>query len=430
MRSKIGNYVVGTDFHGREAELGALMRRVRDGNHVLLSGQRRMGKTSIARELGRRLDLEGWTTIFADVEHAASPEDAISELARGTYPVRSITSRIVAGLDRRILENVEELGAADFRIKFRAELNSGNWQRLGYNLISACAKHKQPVLLVIDELPIFLSRLSANPDGTRQVDEFLSWMRHAFQTINNCPVAILAGSIGLLPLVERLGLPDRINYFAPFQLAPWDRETSVACFRHLAEEYELHSKEDVAGAVHDVLGLGVPHFIQRLFAQLRDHSESHAGTSVTKQDVSEAYRTGLLGPWGQGDLIHYETRLRAALDEDSYAIAMEILAETATQGVLPASTRRAFENQLRDRYADGSERVRQILGVLEHDGYLARHTDGHKFKFKLLKDWLKARYRSYHRPFSARGRNADGSSDVQGGTSQKIGFDLSPKTER
>ena len=92
MKSNIGSFVVGDDFHGREAELGALLRRVRDRNHVLLSGQRRMGKTSIARELGRRLESEGWATVFADVENAASPEDAIAELARGSYPVRTIVA--------------------------------------------------------------------------------------------------------------------------------------------------------------------------------------------------------------------------------------------------------------------------------------------------------------------------------------------------
>ena len=402
MKSIIGNPVVGANFHGREAELGALLRRVRDGNHVLLSGQRRMGKTSIAKELGRILELEGWATVFADVEHASSPEDAISELARGSHPVRPIATRIVDGLDRRIWKNVEELSAWDFRIKFRAELNSENWQRFGYKLITACAKHRQPVLLVIDELPIFLSRLSAKTEKERPVDEFLSWMRHAFQTIDNCPVAILAGSIGLLPLVERLGLTDRINHFAPFRLDPWDRDTSIACFRRLAEEYELRSDEDVAGAVHDALGLGVPHFVQRLFAQLKDLSEMQADAAVTKMDVTEAYRSGLLGPWGQGDLIHYETRLRAALGEESFAIAMEILAETATQGIFSGNARRVMENQLHDRSADGSERIRQILGVLEHDGYLARHPDGYRFEFKLLRDWSKARYRPYHRPLSDR----------------------------
>ena len=428
MKSNIGSFVVGTDFHGREAELGALLRRIRDRNHVLLSGQRRMGKTSIARELGRRLESEGWATVFADVENAASPEDAIAELARGSYPVRTITSRVVEVLDRRIWKNVEELAIGEFWIKFRAELNSGNWQRLGYELISACANHKQPVLLVIDELPIFLSRLSANPEGTKRVDEFLSWMRHAFQTIDNCPTAILAGSIGLLPLVERLGLPDRINIFDPFQLEPWDRDTSIECFRRLAEEYELPSEEDVAEAVYDELGLGVPHFVQRLFAQLKDRSEVRGGAAVTKQDVLEAYRTGLLGASGQGDLGHYETRLRAAFDENSCSIAMDILAETATQGVLSASARRAFEDQLRDRFADGPELVRQILSVLEHDGYLTRHPDGHRFKFKLLQEWLEARYGPFHHPFADRRPSPEGSSDIPGGKRQKMGFDLSPKT--
>lgn len=54
MRSSPGRWVQGNDFFGREAELALLSERVADGNHVLLTGQRRMGKTSLARELGRR----------------------------------------------------------------------------------------------------------------------------------------------------------------------------------------------------------------------------------------------------------------------------------------------------------------------------------------------------------------------------------------
>ena len=67
MKSIIGNPVAGADFHGREAELGALLRRVLDSNHILLSGRRRMEKTCIAKELGRILELEDWATVFADL---------------------------------------------------------------------------------------------------------------------------------------------------------------------------------------------------------------------------------------------------------------------------------------------------------------------------------------------------------------------------
>ena len=57
MRPTAGWWVSGDDFLDREPELRVLESHVRDHNHLLLTGQRRMGKTSIARELGRRLDL-------------------------------------------------------------------------------------------------------------------------------------------------------------------------------------------------------------------------------------------------------------------------------------------------------------------------------------------------------------------------------------
>lgn len=55
MNSSTGRWVSGDNFFNRERELQILETRVRDRNHVLLTGQRRMGKTSIAQELGRRL---------------------------------------------------------------------------------------------------------------------------------------------------------------------------------------------------------------------------------------------------------------------------------------------------------------------------------------------------------------------------------------
>ena len=84
-------------------------------------------------------------------------------------------------------------------------------------------------------------------------------------------VLIVSGSIGLEPLVKRLGIPDRINHFYPFRLGPWDRDTSVACFNRLAENYELQTEGGVAEAVYDTLGLGIPHHVQSFFARLRDH---------------------------------------------------------------------------------------------------------------------------------------------------------------
>ena len=64
MRSSTGRWVTGDDFFDHTGELEILAARVRGRNHVLLSGQRRMGKTSMLRELGRRLESEGWIVLF------------------------------------------------------------------------------------------------------------------------------------------------------------------------------------------------------------------------------------------------------------------------------------------------------------------------------------------------------------------------------
>ena len=403
MRSSTGRWVSGDDFFGREAELEILTTRVRDGNHVLLTGQRRMGKTSIARELGRRLESEGWVSLFADVEDATCAEDAIAEIARAAYPVDSLVRRLAAGMERWLRDNVEEAGASAFHVKFRAGLDAGNWRRHGDRIIQACAEREEPVLLVIDELPIFLQRLYREDDDARRVDEFLSWLRRALQALEGgSPVIVVSGSIGLEPLVARLGIPDRINYLHTYRLCPWSRDIGTACFGRLAESYGLQVEDGVAGAVFDTLGIGIPHQVQSFFARLRDFARIQGRDRVTVDDVAEVYRTELLGPSGQGDLAHYETRLADALDDESRRIAMEILAEAAVQGVFTADARRALERLHTALFDDAPARVREILDLLEHDGYLDRGPDGHDFSSRLLKDWWAARFRNHHAPLADR----------------------------
>jgi MoxR-like ATPase len=82
MRLATGRWVSGDDFFNRESELRVLDSRVRAGNHTLLTGQRRMGKTSIVRELGRRLQLQEWVVLFTDVEGATCAEDVIGGIVK------------------------------------------------------------------------------------------------------------------------------------------------------------------------------------------------------------------------------------------------------------------------------------------------------------------------------------------------------------
>ncbi|MBK1702403.1 hypothetical protein CKO22_16240 [Thiococcus pfennigii] len=406
MKSSTGRWVTGENFFDRETELRLLRQRIEDGNHVSLTGQRRMGKTSVARELGRRLEEEGWVFLFADIEGASSPEDVIVEFAKEVKRVQPLVKRFASGLGRWLDGRIEELSALDFSVKVRAALDAANWRRHGENLFADCADYERPVFLVVDELPIFLNRIQKGDDGLRRVDEFLSWFRQVLQEDHprGSLVVMVSGSIGLRPLLERLGIPDRINHLDPFRLGPWSKRDSEDCFRRLAEGYAIQMDEAVPGAVYDWLGIGIPQHVQSFFARLRDHSIKTGGARLTVADVDHVYRNELLGPSGQNDLVHYETRLKDGLDEANFLLAMEILAEAAIVGAFSLPAQRCLAADYERIVDEVRVRIVNTLEVLVHDGYLAESDGDYRFPSLLLRDWWAARFRGHHVPLRDRPR--------------------------
>lgn len=398
-------WVDGEDCFGRERELGILDGRVRDGNHVLLTGQRRVGKTSVARELGRRLEVRGWLSLFVDVESANSEEDVITEFAWSMHHVRALRDQVFVTVRSWLKDRTDGIGAPDSRAKFRAGLNSRNWRHHGEDLLSNCAESGQPVLLVIDELPIFLQHLSKGDGGRDRADLFLSWLRGGVQTLgSDSPVLLISGSIGLQPLVERLGMPARINYLHPFRLGPWDRATTVRCFESLARSQNLSVEDGVAGAVYEALKIGVPHHVQSFFARLRDFAAMRGRSNLTLADVDQVYRFELLGASGQHDLVHYAARLSEALEGPEHSIAMEILAETATQGALTRESRQSLA-ELYSALVDKIEaRIVNVVALLEHDGYIESDQGSYRMPSRLLKDWWSAQFRGHYKPLAQRCR--------------------------
>ena len=208
---------------------------------------------------------------------------------------------------------------------------------------------------------------------------------------------MVSGSVGLTPLVRRLGLTDRTNYLYEFRLGPWDRSTSVECFNHLARTNALSVEDGVAEATYEALGVGIPHHVQSFFARLLDFATMHSRNAITVADVETVYQTDMLGPFGQNDLMHYDERLRDALGESEFAIANAILAEAAVQGRFGPRARETLEALFSAKIKNVSERVTDVLEILVHDGYLKADDGDYGFESHLLKDWWTTRFVD-HRP--------------------------------
>ena len=413
LRKAGANWVDGDRFFDREAEIEALTERVHDGAHTLLTAQRRMGKTSLVRELLRRLDAEGdYETLFVDLEAANDAADAVAEIAVQARPIRSAWARISSNFANRmrdIRHHVDELALSELTVKLRAGMDAGNWQHSGDQVFEALARNDRPVVLAIDELPILVNRMvkghdyQITPERRQVADAFLSWLRRNGQEHRRRVCIIVSGSIGLEPILKQAGLSAQANILSPFELHPWSHEVSVSCLGALATTYGLDLSESVRHEMCRRLRCCVPHHVQQFFDSLHEHLRRAGRISATMDDVAAVYERDLLSVRGQIDLEHYEVRLRMALGTEGYRTALDLLTEAAVNdGLLTHEAVRLHFTKALASQSEEAVPIDDILYSLQHDGYLERRDEGYRFVSGLLQDWWLARHGQYFTPIAQR----------------------------
>ena len=408
------NWVDGDRFFDREAELDVLVDRVRNGTHTLLTAQRRMGKTSLVRELLRRLKAEGrFETVFVDLEGVGAAADAVVEIGVESRHIQRAWDRIKSGFSnvlREVDDRVETLAVAEVRVKLRAGIDRGSWQQKGDAVCAALAKNERPVVLAIDELPILVNRMLKDhdyritPGGKQDVDEFLSWLRKNGQDYRDRICFILSGSVGLEPILRQAGLSAHANIFSPLDLKPWTEKTALDCLAALAQTCHLDLPIAARKEMCRRLRCLVPHHVQRFFDSLDEDLRLAGRRCVSLEDVERVYTDEMLSIRGQADLDHYESRLKLVLGPDGYRAALSLLTEAAVNGGV---LHRAAIDRYSERFrawtvADHPVPIDDVLRVLEHDGYLEPRGDDYRFVSGLLEDWWRARHGRHFVPVARR----------------------------
>lgn len=413
LRKAGANWVDGDRFFDRETELDDLRERVQNGTHTLLTAQRRMGKTSLVRELLRQLDDEGnFATVFVDLEAANDPADAVAEIAIRARPIQSSWNRIRSAFANHLRDvrgHIDEVALADLKVKLRAGIDAGNWQHQGDQVFAALASSEKPVVLAIDELPILVNRLLKGPDyritpqRRAATDQFLAWLRKNAQEHRGAVILILSGSVGLEPVLRQAGLSAHANIYSPLELHPWSYDTSSRCLAALASTYQLNLSEDVQTEMCRRLRCCVPHHVQQFFDYLHQHLRRNGSTTATTDDVHQVYERDFLGVRGQVDLEHYEGRLRMVLGVEGYTTALDLLTEAAvTDGLLTDRAIRRYRDALASSGAEDAVPIEDVLYSLQHDGYLERQAGGYGFVSGLLQDWWRARHDQFFTPIEER----------------------------
>ena len=203
--------------------------KLAEGAHLLLVAQRRMGKTSLLREVMRRLDDE-YVCLFVDLQKAANAAEAIVELALAVRPHKSLWGKatgVFGNVFDKIKDMVDKVEVGDLAVTLRSGITAGDWANKGNQLLAVLAASKKPVIVFCDEVPIMVNRLlkgsdgRVTPEGRAQADEFMSWLRRNTIDHKGKIRFVVSGSIGFEPVLHQARLSATLNTFESFELKPW-----------------------------------------------------------------------------------------------------------------------------------------------------------------------------------------------------------------
>ncbi|MBI3947011.1 MAG: ATP-binding protein [Armatimonadetes bacterium] len=404
MKNITGPPVTGADFFGREEELARLRRAVEAGNHALLSAPRRVGKSSLVLRLCDMLLAEGWQVVRLDVQHCSDEAEFVRALLRATVDgglevpggVKAVDGlrrfrSLFAGTKGQVGPVGLEVGGDEADV----------WRKLAASVqrVLSSAGGQGPVLIAVDELPIFLGKVADSEDGVRRARGVLDWLRGVRQNTGGRVSWIITGSVGLDSFVERRGLHGAINDLTPQTLGAFSDETAVAFLKALGANLDRprNMGDEVCAEIIRRVGWPLPFYLQLLFSSLMDRpaERREAPGFPTTEDVAAAY-DDLLQPHQQIRFDHWDSRLDQQFDDPADAgIARYVLAHVCQRA--RGCPRGKLFNLLLSRQPnvdpDALERrLVSILHLLGRDGYLLQTGSTHAFRSFLLRDYWKRRF--------------------------------------
>ena len=391
MRNMIGQAVVGDDLYGREYELNRLWEMLEKGEHILMLAPRRVGKTSLMLELCRA-PRERWDVFYIDVEGGEGPADCVAAILaalsadsryRSWFEATPFSNAIQGVLGR--LQPVS-VSTAVLRVEFKAAMGR-EWSHAADQLqarLTTPPDAARNLLIIVDELPVLVSRMVRTSEGQRDAELLLSQLRHWRHDpqMRGRIHTLVGGSIGLEGVLRRAGLSGSINDLAPFRLDSWDRLTAATFLETLGHDYNFCLNEEAVARILDLLGDPVPYHVQLFFSALRDVCRNQS-SRVLHETVEQCFEDRLAGPSGTAHLDHYATRLELAFDEHEYETARDILGRVCQRkdGVSPAELE---HSRRRDERTFSS-----VLRDLKADGYVRFENDRLQFRSNLVRIWWK-----------------------------------------
>jgi hypothetical protein len=383
MRANPGGAIGPKDVIGRDRLIADLWRAL-DSQSVVLTSERRIGKSTVIQKMQRESSERSTSPycVLRDLEGLRTPQEFVD----------SVYSDIEGRLSRTERARTKfwglrsKLGGTQIGDLHLPQIGQ-HWKNLLFALMDDLAE-SSPGLCVFfwDELPLFVHKVK-QVEGEAAAMEVLDVLRSIRQR-HSAIRMVFTGSVGLHQVLNALRkggyANDPTNDMRTVEVLPLDPSDGATLAKLLIEGEKLQCDDgglDCSVIISAVAG-HFPFYIHSLVARLASE-----GGMVGEEAIHRCLRSLLSDPNDPAHFHYYRERIRTYYDPTEEAIALAAL-DALCDTMEPMGFGEVL-NRVRHQITDaGPENVRDVMHLLGRDHYLNR-TDGGRwcFRYEIVRHW-------------------------------------------
>lgn len=346
---------------------------------VVLSGERRMGKTSVLNKMQAEAPLDR-CAVKRSLQGVTSPEEFVRALVADTE--LALPGVLKPSFGSRLRRSgLRKVGVSPVSVEFDPPTEE-SWKDVAAHAIAVLDREPDiSVVLLWDEVPHMVANVRDNrgPHVARDLLDVLRTARESSERLR----MVFSGSIGLHHVVHDLraagGMWAPTHDMLPMDLPPLRVEDAayLACELLRNERVACDDADAVAAAIAGAVDC-VPYYVHHTVNQLMTRQRAATCGPVTVALVRDVVTASLEDPLDPWQLHHYVDRVESyyGRERDYVKALLDLIAAAPTPLSIPE-----IEAGIGAHVAPPStERLRDLLQLLCKDHYLR---GGPEFAFRL-----------------------------------------------
>jgi hypothetical protein len=376
VKANAGGQIAPNEVFGRDESIASLWE-ILEQQSVILSAERRMGKTCIIKKMQAEAPSNK-LPIYHDLEQVRAPLEFVEAIFQDIEEYLSKRQK-VASRTHKLLKDLSGLEIKNFKLPKEIE---SDWKKILIEIIAdLVANQERQVILLWDEVPYMLQNI-----GDRSAMEVLDTLRSLRQTYPDVRM-VFTGSIGLHHIISSLKKAgytnEPTNDMYPVDVSPLSEADAIDLALNLlkGEKIPASNPQETAVAIAQSVNC-IPFYIHHLILKLKTQKGN-----INAQIITEVINDCLLDPLNPWKMDHYRDRIDNYYKDEQRLYALNLL------DMLSNSDKSLLFNELfnllrLEPATQDKEIARTVLRLLERDYYLVRQADRkYCFRYPLIKSY-------------------------------------------